>query len=88
MAALVAVGQVPGEQKEASASESWCYKKNSFLLQVRLLALLHLSLLFRKVLRSGGREEVAVIAVMPQFSKGIPITVYLYVCLDFSYLEV
>ena len=46
-------------------------KKNSFLLQDRLLAVLYLSLLLRRVLRSRGREEVVVIAVMPQFSKGV-----------------
>ena len=44
-------------------------KKNIFLLQVRLLAVLHLNLLFRIVLRSRGREKVVVIAVVPQFSK-------------------
>ena len=44
--------------------------KNSSLLKVRLLAILHLSLLFRKVLRSRVREEMVVIAVMPQFTKG------------------
>ena len=44
-------------------------EKNSFLLQVRLLAVFHLNLLLRRVLRSQGREEVVAIAVMPQFSK-------------------
>ena len=60
--------------------------KNSFLLQVRLLAVLPLSLLFRKVLRSRGRGEVVAIAVMPQFSKGDTnnnLTVYLYKLLAF-----
>ena len=32
-------------------------KKNSFLLQVHLLAVLHLSLLFRRVLRSRGEKK-------------------------------
>ena len=47
-------------------------KKNSFLLNVRLLAFLHLSLLFRRVLGSRVQEKVVAIAVMPQFSKGDP----------------
>ena len=61
-------------------------KKNSFLLQVRLLAVLPLSLLFRKVLRNPGREKVVVIAVMPQFSMGDTnnkLIVYLYRLLAF-----
>ena len=63
--------QVQEEQKEASASESLCCKKkNSFLLKVRLLAVLQMSLLIRKVLRSWVRDEVVMVAVMPQFSMG------------------
>ena len=55
--------------------------KKRFLLRVHLVAVLHLSLLSRKVLRSRGREEVVAIAVMPQCSKGDisnNLTVYLY----------
>ena len=66
-------------------------KKNSFLLQVRLLAVLLLSLLLRRVLRSRGREEVVVIAVMPQFSKGDTTNkffVYLYRLLAFRILVI
>ena len=62
------------EREEGSASESWCYKKNSFRLQVRLSAVLQLSLLLRRVLRSRRRDKVVVMAVMPQLSKGILIT--------------
>ena len=61
-------------------------KKINFLLQVHLLAVLHFSLLFRKVLRSRGREEVVVIAAMPHFSKGDTnnyLIVYLYRLLAF-----
>ena len=60
----------PGKSKKRRAPVSpGVAKKNNFLLQVHLLTVLHLSLLFRRVLRSWGREVVA-IAVMPQFSKG------------------
>ena len=45
-------------------------KKNFSLLKVRLLAVLHLKQLLKRVSRSRVREEVLVIAVMPQFSKG------------------
>ena len=64
-------------------------KKNSFLLKVRLLAVFHLSLLFRRVLRSRVREEVVVIAVMPQFSKGDTnnnLIVFMYRLLAFGIL--
>ena len=44
-------------------------KKINFQLKVRLLAALHLSLLFRRVLGSRVQEEVVVITVMPQFIK-------------------
>ena len=30
---------------------------------------------------------MVMIVVMPQFSKGKPITIYLYICIDFSHLE-
>ena len=61
----------PGKSKKRRAPVSpGVAKKNNFLLQVHLLAVLHLSLLFRRVLRSRGREEVLVIAVKPQFSRG------------------
>ena len=40
------------------------------LLKVRLLAVLHLSLLLRRVLGNRVQEEVVVFAVMPQFSRG------------------
>ena len=43
----------PGKRKKRRAPVSpGVAKKNNFLLQVRLLAVLHLSLLFRRVLRS------------------------------------
>ena len=62
----------PGKSKKRRAPVSpGVAKRNSFLLQVHLLAVLYLSLLFRKVLRSRGREEVVVIGVIPQFSKGV-----------------
>ena len=60
----------PGKSTKRRAPVSPGVTKNGFLFQVRLLAVLHLSLLFRKVLRSRGREEVVAIAVMPLFSKG------------------
>ena len=61
----------PGKIKKRRAPESpGVTKKNSFLLQVRLLAVLHLNLLLRRVLRSRGRKKVFVIAVIHQFSKG------------------
>ena len=66
-------------------------KKNSFLLQVRLLAVPHLSLLLRKILRSRGREEVVVIAVMPPFSRGHinnNLIVHLYRFLAFGILVI
>ena len=72
---------IPGKSKKSQAPVSPGVAKKSFLLQVHLLAVLHLSQLFRKVLRSRGREEVVVIAVMPQFSKGDTnknLFVYLY----------
>ena len=56
-------------------------KTISFLVKVRLLAVLHLRLLFKRVLRSLVREEVVVIAVMPQFFKGDTLNnliVYMY----------
>ena len=65
----------PGKSKKRRAPVSPGVAKNSFLLQVNMLAVLHLSLLFRRVLRNRGREEVVVIAVMSQFSKGIPTTI-------------
>ena len=60
----------PGKSKKKRAPVSPRAKKNSFLFQVRLLAVLYLNMLFGKVFRSRGREEVVAIAVMPQFSKG------------------
>ena len=46
----------PGKSKKRRAPVSPGIAKNSFLLRVHLLDVLHLSLLFRKVLRSRGRE--------------------------------
>ena len=61
----------PGKGKKRQSSVSpGVSKKNSFLFPARLLAVLHSSLLLRKVLRSRGRGEVVSIAVMPQYSKG------------------
>ena len=78
----------PGKSKKRQAPVSpGVAKKNSFLLQVHLVAVLRLSLLFRKVLRSRGRKEVVVITVMPQFSKGDTnnnLIVFLYRLLAFG----
>ena len=61
----------PGKSKNRRVPVNFgVAKKNNFQLKVRLLAVLHLSLLFRRVLRSRVREEVVVIDVMHQFSKG------------------
>ena len=66
----------PGKGKKRQASMSpGVSRKNIFLLRVRLLAVLHLSLLFRKVSRSRGQEEVVAIALSPSFPRGIPITI-------------
>ena len=81
----------PGKSKKRRAPVSPGLAKSSFLLQVHLLAVLHLSLLFRKSLRSRGREEVVVIAVLPQFSKGDTnnnLIVYLYRFLAFRTLVI
>ena len=61
----------PGKGKERRAPVSPGVAKNNFLLQVHLLSVLHLNLLFRRVLRSRGQEEVVAIAVMPHFPRGI-----------------
>ena len=66
-------------------------QKNSFLFPARLLAVLHSSLLLRKVLRSRGQGEVVVIAVKPQYSTGDTsnnLTVYLYKLLTFRILVI
>ena len=66
-------------------------KRNNFQLKVRLLAVLHLSLLFRRVLRSRVREEVVVISVMPQFSKedtNNNLIVYMFKLLAFGILVI
>ena len=48
----------PGKSKKRRAPVSpVATKKNNFLLQVRLLAVLHLSLLFRRVLRSRAEKQ-------------------------------
>ena len=82
----------PGKIKKRRAPVSPAVtKKKQFLLQVRLLAVLHLSLLLRKVSRSRAREEVVVITVMSQFSKGDTnnnLTVYLYRLLAFGILVI
>ena len=80
----------PGKGKKRQASMSPGVSKKQFFLQVHLLAVLHLSLIFRKVLRSRGREVVA-IAVMPQFSKGDTnnnLTVFLCKLLAFRILVI
>ena len=79
----------PGKGKKRQSSMSPGFSKNSFLFPARLLAVLHSSLLLRKVLRSRGRGEVVAIAVMPQYSKGDTsnnLTVYLYKLLTFRIL--
>ena len=70
--------QVPGRVREASARG--CCKKNNFLLKVRLLAVPHLKLLLKRILRSRVREEVVVMAVVPQLSEG-DINNSLFVCI-------
>ena len=65
--------------------------KISFILQVCLLAVLHVSLLLRRVLRSWGREEVVVITIMPQLSIGDTnnnLNVYLYRLFAFGILVI
>ena len=47
----------PAKTKKRTAPVSPGVAKNSFLLQVHLLAVLHLNLLFRKVLRSRGEKK-------------------------------
>ena len=68
---LVSLHLAPGKARIGKPQWVLVSQKNSFLLQVRLLAVLHLSLLLRKVLRSRGREQKVAMAVMPQFSKGV-----------------
>ena len=71
----------PGKSKEDECQWVLLLQKNSFLLKVRLLGVLHLSLLLRRVLRSRVRDEVVVIAVMTQFSKGdIKNNLIVYLC--------
>ena len=63
-------------------------KKNNFHLRVRLLAVLHLKLLLKRVLRSRVGKEVVKIVAMPQFSKGDINNnkiVYLYRLLAFEF---
>ena len=65
--------------------------KKCFLLKVRLIAVLHLSLLFRRVLRNRVQGEVVVMAVMPQFSKGDTnntLIVFMYRLLAFGILVI
>ena len=62
-------------------------KKNSFLLKYRLLAVLHLRLLLRKILRNWVQEEVVVITVMPRFLTGEINNNLLFICIDFSHLK-
>ena len=81
----------PGKGKKRQSSMCPGVSKNSFLYPARLLAVLHSSLLLRKVLRIRGRGEVVAIAVMPQFSKGDTsnnLTVYLYKLLTFRILVI
>ena len=62
-------------------------RKNNSLLQVRPLAVLPLKQLLKRILRNRVREEVVVITVMPQFSKGDinnNLIVYLYGLLAFE----
>ena len=70
LVSLVAVGQVPGKARIGNHQRVLVSRKNSFLFPARLLAVLHLNLLFRNALRSRGRGEVVAIAVMPQYSNG------------------
>ena len=81
----------PGKGKKRQASMSPGVSKKNSLFQARLLAVRHLSLLLRKVLRNRGREDVVAIAVMPQVSKGDinnNLTVYLYEVLAFRTLVI
>ena len=89
LGSLVAVGQVPGKARRSNHQRVLVSQRRSFLFPGRPLVVLHLSLLFRKALRSRGRGEVVAIAAMPQHSKGDTsdnITVYLYKLLKFRIL--
>ena len=79
----------PGKGKKRQSSASPVSQRRSFLFPARPLVVLHLSLLFRKALRSRGRGEVVAIAAMPQYSKGDTSnnrTVFLYELLKFRIL--
>ena len=83
---LVAVGQVPEKARKGNHQRVLVSRKRSFLFPVRPLVVLHLSLLFRKALRSRGQGEVVAITAIPQYSKGDTsndLTVYLYKLLTF-----
>ena len=86
LGSLVEDGQVLGKARRRNRPRVLVSRKDSSLFPVRLLAVPHLSLLFRKALRSRGRREVVATAVMPQYSKGDTsnnLTVYLYKLLTF-----
>ena len=91
LVSLVVVGQVPGTARRGNPQCVLVSQRNIFLFPARLLAVLHSSLLLRKVLRSWGRGEVVAIAVMPQYSKGDNsnyLTVYFYKLLTFRILVI
>ena len=77
----------PGRARRSERRRVLVLQKNSFLLQVRLLAVLHLSLHLRRVLRNRGQEEVVVIAALPQCSKGDTNNNLIVCFLDFSHLD-
>ena len=81
LGSLVAVGLVPGKARRGNRPQVLVSRKNNSLCPVCLLAVRHLSLRFRKALRSRGQGEVVEIAAMPQDSKGDMnnnLIVYLY----------
>ena len=59
-----------GKKRRVPVSSVVAKKKNNILLKVHLLAVLHLKLPLKIVLRNRVREEMVVIAVKLQFSKG------------------
>ena len=71
----------PGKARKGNCPQVLVWRKNNFPCRVHLLTVRHLSLRFKKALRSRGRGEVVGIAAMPQYSKGDlnnNLIVYLY----------
>ena len=76
----------PGKSEKKLVPVSPVLAKNSSLLKVRLLAILHLKLPSRKFLRSRAQEKVVAIVAMPPLSRGDiynNLIVYMYRLLAF-----